>query len=335
MSWLLLLFLFSSVWSGSFCANKVVKIVQEPANYGGLNSFHSNNPRPKSTLKPFRKETPFSGPHHLKKLYGKCFSLTDNSYKYELCPFFNITQHEQTWRWNAFHGILGIWKEWSIVNNTFEAMVMSDGDQCPGNLRRESKIYFKCAKSNRLVSVTEPRTCRYDIKFETPLACPLDAFLVYPMLPADAQREWEDIEESFYHEELTVQGYEKLRRHLFIRVGLLTSPEDDQKKTKELKDIVHIKNNASFVPETKFHTKEECFQAYSDLLHKYLELRRLLEKQNSSEKAEKISQISNVEFATSNDALGARGDTGVVRNATEVHKHQMTEEKQSLTESPT
>ena len=33
-----------------------------------------------------------------------------------------------------------VWKEWSIVNNTFEAMVMTDGDQCPGNLRGESKV---------------------------------------------------------------------------------------------------------------------------------------------------------------------------------------------------
>ena len=36
--------------------------------------------------------------------------------------------------------LVRVWKEWSIVNNTFEAMVMTDGDQCPGNLRRESKV---------------------------------------------------------------------------------------------------------------------------------------------------------------------------------------------------
>lgn len=28
-------------------------------------------------------------------------------YKYELCPFHNVTQHEQTFRWNAYSGILG------------------------------------------------------------------------------------------------------------------------------------------------------------------------------------------------------------------------------------
>lgn len=28
-------------------------------------------------------------------------------YKYEFCPFHNVTQHEQTFRWNAYSGILG------------------------------------------------------------------------------------------------------------------------------------------------------------------------------------------------------------------------------------
>lgn len=28
-------------------------------------------------------------------------------YKYEFCPFHNVTQKEQTVRWNAFAGILG------------------------------------------------------------------------------------------------------------------------------------------------------------------------------------------------------------------------------------
>lgn len=28
-------------------------------------------------------------------------------YKYDLCPFHNVTQHEQSFRWNAYSGILG------------------------------------------------------------------------------------------------------------------------------------------------------------------------------------------------------------------------------------
>ena len=29
------------------------------------------------------------------------------SYKYEVCPFHNVTQHEQSTRWNAYKGVLG------------------------------------------------------------------------------------------------------------------------------------------------------------------------------------------------------------------------------------
>lgn len=28
-------------------------------------------------------------------------------YKYVFCPFHNVTQHEQSFRWNAYSGILG------------------------------------------------------------------------------------------------------------------------------------------------------------------------------------------------------------------------------------
>ena len=103
-------------------------------------------------------------------------------YKYEFCPFHNITQHEQSFRWNAYSGILGwvqlaqpspictrvpsnhidhaafvllitevfpltftpgslnrIWQEWEIVNNTFMAMWMREGDVC-GNRNRQTKV---------------------------------------------------------------------------------------------------------------------------------------------------------------------------------------------------
>ena len=29
------------------------------------------------------------------------------SYRYELCPFANVTQHEEMLRWNTYHGVLG------------------------------------------------------------------------------------------------------------------------------------------------------------------------------------------------------------------------------------
>ena len=89
---------------------------------------------------------------------------------------------------------------------------MTEGDSCPGEVRRQSKvshiskldtnkkyskkyvytlvflfdpekffvflqIFLKCANKNKLDSVTEPNTCQYQVEFQTPLACPVDAFL--------------------------------------------------------------------------------------------------------------------------------------------------------------
>ena len=41
------------------------------------------------------------------------------SYFYNLCPFQNITQKEDTNRISGFHGIVGIWSDWIVENGTF------------------------------------------------------------------------------------------------------------------------------------------------------------------------------------------------------------------------
>ena len=33
-----------------------------------------------------------------------------------------------------------VWKEWIIVNNTFEAMLLANGDMCPGEKPRQTKV---------------------------------------------------------------------------------------------------------------------------------------------------------------------------------------------------
>jgi len=37
--------------------------------------------------------------------------------------------------------LLSVWKEWVIVNNTFEAMLFANGDMCPGEKPRQTKVY--------------------------------------------------------------------------------------------------------------------------------------------------------------------------------------------------
>ena len=34
-----------------------------------------------------------------------------------------------------------------------------------------------CGNQNKVLSVVEPMMCQYELRFETPLACPIDAFL--------------------------------------------------------------------------------------------------------------------------------------------------------------
>lgn len=83
------------------------------------------------------------------------------------------------------------------------------------------------------------------------------------MLSSKAQKEWEDIEESLYHEELTIQGYHKQRHHLFVSAGLLAPLQENGKQTGEVEETLpkSESQNTSFIPKTHdFNTKQECFQ---------------------------------------------------------------------------
>lgn len=146
----------------------------------------------------------FSGPPHLHVLVGRCVSKVVNEwvsllsaennfhhsylafsrhsyfrYKYEVCPFQNVTQHEQSLRWNPYSGVLGyvtfwpfhlkalnlksvlgtfllsVWQEWEIRNNTFVAMAMREGDSCGDVFRsvRVSRLFLitSIEKTNGIV----------------------------------------------------------------------------------------------------------------------------------------------------------------------------------------
>lgn len=143
-------------------------------------------------------------------------------YKYEFCPFHNITQHEQSFRWNAYSGILGIWQEWEIENNTFTGMWMRDGDAC-GTKSRETKVVLVCSASSKLAQVSEPSTCVYSLTFETPLVCHPHSLLVYPTLSEKLQKEWDEAEQALYEGLITKQGHNNLLRDIFEDAGLLKS----------------------------------------------------------------------------------------------------------------
>ncbi|KAM7370951.1 hypothetical protein PAMP_010459 [Pampus punctatissimus] len=206
-----------------------MKIVEEPNTFGLNNPFLAQGNR----LQPKITPNPVSGPAHLHRLAGKCFSLSESTYKYEFCPFHNITQHEQSFRWNAYSGILGIWQEWEIVNNTFTGMWMRDGDTC-GTRNRETKVILVCSGSSKLAQVSEPSTCVYSLTFETPLVCHPHSLLVYPSLTERLQIEWDEAEQARYEGLITEQGYNNILRDIFEDAGFLKS----QKVKVKLPEVV-------------------------------------------------------------------------------------------------
>eukprot|EP00071_Canis_lupus_P002887 XP_003639173.3 N-acetylglucosamine-1-phosphotransferase subunit gamma [Canis lupus familiaris] len=236
-----------------------MKVVEEPNSFGLNNPFLPQTSR----LQPRREPSPVSGPAHLFRLSGKCFSLVESTYKYEFCPFHNVTQHEQTFRWNAYSGILGIWHEWELSNYTFKAMWMRDGDSCRTRIR-QSKVELACGSSHRLAHVSEPSTCVYALTFETPLVCHPHSLLVYPALPPALQQRWDQVEQDLADELITAQGHEKLLRALFEDAGYLKTPEESES----------VQEGGAKAP--VFQTLENCSEAHKELSKEIRRLRSVL-----------------------------------------------------------
>ncbi|XP_043945480.1 N-acetylglucosamine-1-phosphotransferase subunit gamma isoform X2 [Protopterus annectens] len=282
-----------------------MKIVEEPNTFGLNNPFISQT----NKLQPRVEPSPVSGPLHLHRLSGKCFSHIETTYKYEFCPFHNITQHEQTFRWNAYSGILGIWQEWEIENNTFVGMWMREGDSC-GMKTRQTKVLLMCGRSNKLINVSEPTTCIYSVTFETPLVCHPHSLLVYPTLSEALQRKWDDAEQALYEELITEQGYKKILREIFEEAGYQknskerdTKPEDGEKK--KAKD---------------FETMEKCRDELTKLSGEVQRLQDLLSKHGISyeKQSETTGHLNSSQSVTSPSATitlkqdkHLRGDTGI------------------------
>ncbi|KAM6077752.1 N-acetylglucosamine-1-phosphotransferase subunit gamma isoform 1-T1 [Theristicus caerulescens] len=205
-------------------------------------------------------------------------------YKYEFCPFHNVTQHEQTFRWNAYSGILGIWHEWEIDNNTFVGMWMREGDSCETK-SRQTKVHLVCGKSNKLAYVSEPSTCVYSLTFETPLVCHPHSLLVYPTLPEALQRKWDEAEQLLYDELITDQGYRKILKEIFEEAGLLKATEEKEVEKQNKKISL------------EFETVEKCSKEYKQLSKEIKKLKDLLSQHGIAYKGSSAENTS-VEYVS-------------------------------------
>ena len=108
-------------------------------------------------------------PPSLLLLNGRCFSSQIGNYKYEICPFQNVTQLDTAASWNAFYGILGIWDSW-VEGTDYTVGEFTDGTKC-GATPRKITVSFKCAEAPRIESVAEPETCKYTAELHAPELC--------------------------------------------------------------------------------------------------------------------------------------------------------------------
>ncbi|XP_064608327.1 N-acetylglucosamine-1-phosphotransferase subunit gamma-like [Liolophura sinensis] len=251
-----------------------MKIVEEPSSYGWNNMWdqrHRTEPNePKLTMRVAPAN--FSGPQHLKKFWNECFKLDDNSYSYEVCHFSNITQQEKSLRWNPYHGILGVYQEWEIENNTFVAMLYREGDRC-GTSYRRVRVVFACGEKNQLTNASEPSTCHYQITFVTPYVCHPHSMLVYPTLSKELQLAWDRLEGALYQEEVTEKGYKKKLAKIFESAGYYLSLSMKKELAKKAKEEEKQKENEA---KGEFDNLAKCSEEYNKLKNEVEGLRTLL-----------------------------------------------------------
>ncbi|XP_074775429.1 N-acetylglucosamine-1-phosphotransferase subunit gamma isoform X2 [Athene noctua] len=219
---------------GAFASAGKMKIVEEPNTFGLNNPFLPQANR----LQPKMSPSAISGPAHLFRLAGKCFSFVEST----------------------------IWHEWEIDNNTFIGMWMREGDSCETK-SRQTKVHLVCGKSNKLAYVSEPSTCVYSLTFETPLVCHPHSLLVYPTLTEALQRKWDEAEQLLYDELITEQGYKKILKEIFEEAGLLKATEEKEVEKQNKKMSLEFETVEKCSKEYKQLSKE--IKKLKDLLSQY------------------------------------------------------------------
>ncbi|KAK7502069.1 hypothetical protein BaRGS_00006821 [Batillaria attramentaria] len=254
-----------------------MKIVDEPSSYGFNNNYQQwggslggQNGGLKMRVMPAN----VSGPPHLARLSGRCFSKTIDNYKYDFCPFSNVTQHEQGYHWNPYKGVLGVWQEWEVENHTFVAMEMKEGDDC-GSIHRSVKLV--CGNTSEILSVSEPKTCHYLMMFSTPLVCHPHAMLVYPLLSPELRQRWDEIEGQKHRKELTDKGYRKRLQSILQDAGLRLTPAiRKQLSTEAVKADDDRRREVADALRGDFNSLAHCTQMYRRLQQEVEQLKAQL-----------------------------------------------------------
>lgn len=106
-----------------------------------------------------------------------CLSYTDGDYRYEVCLFDHVTQHDSRNKKTFKLGTKGawdtsLWEDGVTHRKDYSKLIMGGGEYCaPANGPRQAELLFECDPSPRLVSVQETQVCVYTFRFKTPAAC--------------------------------------------------------------------------------------------------------------------------------------------------------------------
>eukprot|EP00041_Stephanoeca_diplocostata_P022360 m.532231 g.532231 ORF g.532231 m.532231 type:complete len:643 (-) comp22042_c1_seq2:191-2119(-) len=170
-------------------------------------------------LSPRAQHSNFTGPSDLHFFVGKCFPIDIGNYEWRVCPFDNVTQHELNNNWNSFNGILGVWTSYLIKNGKFAGLIFEDGDDC-GSIQRQATVIFVCGKINHTMTATEPEGCKYELEFQTPLACG-NALAIRSFVNDEVGCKLDDIDDELVNDELTAKGHELRTKTVLKEAGLL------------------------------------------------------------------------------------------------------------------
>jgi len=139
-------------------------------NYLGVKSLLKNTrndyDKKESELKKIKKNTDIDfGPNNVfRTLHNKCFDVESSGYIYSLCLFKDAKQkpkdgHSAT--------SLGNWDKFESPT----VMKFKNGEKCWNGPQRSATVILKCSDDNKLVSVSEPNKCEYEMIFYTPAVC--------------------------------------------------------------------------------------------------------------------------------------------------------------------
>jgi len=104
-------------------------------------------------------------------MIDQCYEFNDREYIYKLCPFSKTVQQSKANNGDTSIGSWAGWAENDETENKYKQMRFTNGLACWNGPQRSTIVHLSCGLENKVISVSEPNKCEYEMKFETPAAC--------------------------------------------------------------------------------------------------------------------------------------------------------------------